>query len=54
MLTFTAAVAIWVLLAAVIIAATCKVTSKRWPSPDGADPEEFVFDIEDYQWQDVA
>ena len=44
----------WLLFAAAIVAAVHRATAKPFPTQPGTDPEEFVFDIEDYQWQDVA
>lgn len=55
MLTIAAiATAAWLLIAAALVVAVHRVTSKPFPSQDCTGPEEFVFDIEEYQWQDVA
>lgn len=54
MLTITAALTIWALVSVLIIVAVHRATSKRYPSQPGTDTGDLVFDIEDYQWQDVA
>lgn len=55
MLTIAAIVtAGWLLFAAALVVAVHKVTHKPFPSQPGTDTGDLVFDIEDYQWKDVA
>lgn len=48
------AAAVWLFVAAVFLVAVHRVTSEPYPSQPVETPCEAVFDIEKYQWQDVA